>query len=57
MAKLKEEEMNRLCRSCRCKCKQQALAMIASCPQYVPLPLDLRTTWKQPELPLWGKTR
>jgi hypothetical protein len=57
MVKLKEEEINRLCRSCRRKCKQQAVALIASCPQYSPLPLDLRTTWKQQELPLWGKTR
>jgi hypothetical protein len=55
--KPKEEEMNRLCRTCRKKCKQTVIALIASCPQYTPLPLDQRTTWKQPELPLWGKTR
>jgi hypothetical protein len=55
--KLNEDEMNRLCRTCRKKCKQTAMTLIASCPQYSPLPLDLRTTWKQPELPLWGKNR
>ena len=57
MKKMKEADMNRLCRTCRRKCKQQASALIASCPQYSPLPLDLRTTWKQLELPLWGKSR
>jgi len=55
--KLKEEEINRLCRSCRKKCKQLAVALITSCPQYSPLPLDLRSPWKQQELPLWGKVR
>lgn len=58
MAKLKnEDEINRLCRTCRCKCKQLAVALITSCPQYTPLPLDLRSTWKQLELPLWRKNR
>jgi len=48
------EDINRLCRSCRRKCKQQAIALIASCPQYCPLPPDLRSPWKQPELPFWA---
>ncbi len=49
-------EINRLCTSCRRKCKQQAIALIASCPQYQPLPPDLRSPWRQLDLPLWGKT-
>jgi hypothetical protein len=53
--KLKEDEINKLCRTCRKKCKQLVTALVASCPQYIALPLDLRTTWKQQELPLWGK--
>ncbi len=48
-------DINRLCKSCRRKCKQQAMALIASCPQYSPLPPDLRSPWKQLDLPLWGK--
>ena len=40
--KQKDGEINRLCRTCRRKCKQTAMALIASCPQYYPLPLDLR---------------
>ncbi|MCM2359600.1 MAG: hypothetical protein NDI77_15730 [Geobacteraceae bacterium] len=43
---------NKLCLSCRRKCKQPAAAVIASCPRYYAGPRIKRSTWKQLELSL-----
>jgi hypothetical protein len=46
---------NRLCSSCRKRCKQPTHAVIASCPSYVPLPRDLRSNWVQMEFKFAGR--
>lgn len=52
MAMKKQSTGNKLCLSCRRACKQQAQAVIASCPRYYPFPKITRCNWKQLELPL-----
>jgi len=44
--------INKLCLSCRRACKQQATAVIASCPRYYAGPKIKPCTWKQLDLPL-----
>ena len=50
----KPPDSNLLCLSCRRTCKQQAFALVTSCPRYYPGPRLKRCTWKQLTLPLEG---
>lgn len=50
--KQQQKQINNLCLSCRRTCKQEATALIASCPRYYAGPKIKRENWKQPGLPL-----
>ncbi len=43
-------EVNKLCLSCRRHCKQASGAVVANCPRYYPGPKIKRQEWKQLEL-------
>ncbi len=51
--KKQQPPVNKLCTSCRRHCKQQAEAVIASCPRYYPGPKPAKRDWKQMDLPLY----
>jgi hypothetical protein len=57
MVKRKNTTPNKLCTSCRRTCKQDASAVVASCPRYYPFRRTAGTqqpefTWKQMDLGL-----
>lgn len=47
MKMTQKSDENKLCLSCRRKCKQTAATVIADCPRYYPGPKIKRENWKQ----------
>ncbi len=47
MKSLKENEINKLCKTCRQKCKQPDYVVLLSCPNYKPVPIQLELNFRK----------